>query len=94
MTLIVQTFFSFGGYCLRGKHCWEHVVLLNLFSRNILWRFYPKTGNLIQQKFLTVKIFGKKPMLTMKIKNKIFGVFASSDVQWSEKLLNFVQGIE
>ena len=89
MTLIVPTFLSFGGYCLIGKHCWEHDFLLNLFSRNILWRFYPKTGNPIQQKFLTVKIFGKNSMLTMKMKNKMFRVFASSNVQWSEKLLKF-----
>ena len=30
----------------------------------------------------------------MKLENKIFGIFASSNVQWDERLLNFVQSFE
>ena len=64
MTLFVPTFSS---DCLQATNFWEHNFSLNLFSRNILWRFYPKTGNLIQQEFLIVKIFTKKPIVTMKL---------------------------
>ena len=74
MTLTVPTFLSFSGYCLKGTNRCEHDFSLNLFSRNILWRFYPKTGNRIKPKFLIVKIFAKKPMVPMKIENKIFGL--------------------
>ena len=41
-------FFELSGYCIKGTNCWEQVFSLNLFSRNILWRFDPKTGNPIQ----------------------------------------------
>ena len=60
VTLIVPTFLSFSGYQLQGTIFWEHNFLLNLFSRNILWRFHPKTGNPIQQKISDREDFCKK----------------------------------
>ena len=51
MTLIVQTFLSFSGFYLKSTNCWELNFSLTLFSQNILWRFYPKAGNPIPQKF-------------------------------------------
>ena len=94
MMLVAPTFLSFSGYCFKGTNCWEHDFPLNLFLRNILWRFYPKTGTPIQQKFLIVKIFARKPMVSMKSKTSYLDwLFASSNVQWAERLLNFVQSI-
>ena len=60
MTLNVPTFLGFSGYYLKGKNCLEHNFSLNLFSQNILWRFYPKSGNPILQKFVFAKISAKK----------------------------------
>ena len=94
ITLIVQTFLSFSGYCLKGINCWEPNFSLKLFSRKILLRFYSKTGNPIQQKILTVRIFAKKPILWKSKAKHLNWVFASSIVQWSERLLNFIQSIE
>ena len=70
MTLILPTFLSFSGYYFKGKNCWEQNFSLNLFSRNILRRFYLKTENLTPKKILVVKIPAKKAMVTMKIQNK------------------------
>ena len=67
MTLIVPTFLSVSGYFLKGTNCWKLDFSLNFFSRNILRRFYPKTGNPIPQKCLIVKISAKKPMVNMII---------------------------
>ena len=41
MMLIVPTFLSFSGYCLKDANCWDSNFSLNLFWRNILWQFYP-----------------------------------------------------
>ena len=41
MTLIVLTLLSVSGYYLKGTNCWERSFSLNLFSRNMLWQFYP-----------------------------------------------------
>ena len=67
MTPILPTFLSFSGYYVKGTNCWEHDFSRNIFSQNILWRFYPKTVNPIQPKFLIVKMFAKKTMVTKKI---------------------------
>ena len=67
MTLLVPTFLSVSGYLLNVADCWEHSFSLNLLSRNISRRFYPKTGNPVLQNFLIVKISAKKSMFTTKI---------------------------
>ena len=60
------------------------------------WQFYAKALNLIQLKFLIIKIFAKKiPWLLWKSKTKYLNwAFASSNIQRTERLLNFVQSIE
>ena len=72
MMLIVPTFLSFSGYCLKGINCWWHDFSLNLFSQYILWRFYSERENRIQQNFLIVKNLAKNPVVTMKIQSKMF----------------------
>ena len=67
MTLLASTFLSVSGYLLNVADCWERNFSLNLLSRNILRRLYPKTGNPVLQNFLIVRISAKKSMLTTKI---------------------------